>query len=143
MGMVEIDRVTTSISNARSILLSVAQLLTSHQLVNQALRGKPGRFIGINLLRNLCYWRFTGRWNALVLDGVVAGLFWTGGIFLPAAERDEYTLAFTEDGELAVNFVGRLTGTFFLVFPMYIKGEQVWFVYDQVESGDLSGEGNR
>ncbi len=88
-------------------------------------------------------WRFTTRWNALVLDGVVAGLFWTGGIFLPAAERDEYTLAFTEDGELAVHYVGRLTGTFFLVFPMYIKGEQVWFVYDRVESGDQSGEGNR
>lgn len=78
-------------------------------------------------------WRFTSRWDGHLLEGVVAGLIWTGGMFLPAAERDEYTLQFTESGELAVRYVGRTTGTVFIFFPMYVEGEETWFIYDRIE----------
>jgi hypothetical protein len=82
-------------------------------------------------------WRFTTRWDAQILNGVVAGLLWTGGIFLPAAERDEYSLLFTETGQLSVRYIGRLTGTFFFFFPMYLKSEESWFVYDRIETNGL------
>ncbi len=79
-------------------------------------------------------WRFKTSWDGLLLEGVVAGLLWTGGIFLPAAQRDEYNIMFTVDGELAVRYIGRTTGTFFWVFPMYVQDKEIWFIYDSIDT---------
>jgi len=77
-------------------------------------------------------WRFTSRWDGLLLEGVVAGLLVTGGALLPTARRVEYSIHLTEAGDLALHHFTRVAGTAFFIFPVYSKSDEAWFVYRQL-----------
>jgi len=83
-------------------------------------------------------WRFTSRWDGLLLEGVAAGLLVTGGALLPAARRIEYSLHLTEAGDLALHHFTRVAGSAFFIFPIYSKSDEAWFVYRQLSNQTTS-----
>ncbi|XOV89707.1 MAG: hypothetical protein ACFHX7_07435 [Pseudomonadota bacterium] len=60
---------------------------------------------------------------------VLEGIFWTGGILVPMAERVQTEISLTEAGELAVHLRWVFGGTLFLFFPFKSDYDDAWLLF--------------